>query len=75
VWHAVNLFVAAFDTGGFAPTSQSIGYYHSATVEVVSRADGRRARCRSRCTTSCGRRAELARNLEVRSLLVTTVVL
>lgn len=35
VWHAVNLFVAAFDTGGFSPTSQSIGYYHSAAVEVV----------------------------------------
>jgi trk system potassium uptake protein len=33
--HAVNLFFAAFDTGGFAPSSQSIGYYHSVTVELV----------------------------------------
>jgi trk system potassium uptake protein len=34
-WHAVNLFMAAFDTGGFAPMSTSIAYYHSATVELV----------------------------------------
>jgi trk system potassium uptake protein len=34
-WHAVNLFVAAFDTGGFTPMSTSIGYYHSLTVEAV----------------------------------------
>jgi trk system potassium uptake protein len=33
--HALNLFFAAFDTGGFAPTSQSVGYYHSVTVELV----------------------------------------
>lgn len=33
--HGINLFFAAFDTGGFTPTSQSVGYYHSATVELV----------------------------------------
>ncbi|HSJ45434.1 MAG TPA: potassium transporter TrkG, partial [Euzebyales bacterium] len=31
--HAVMLFMAAFDTGGFAPTSASLGFYHSAVVE------------------------------------------
>ncbi|HUG85282.1 MAG TPA: potassium transporter TrkG [Euzebya sp.] len=35
VFHAVNLFFAAFDTGGFSPRSASIGYYHSAAVEGV----------------------------------------
>lgn len=35
LFHAVNLFMAAFDTGGFAPNSTSIAYYHSATVEAV----------------------------------------
>ncbi len=35
VFHAVNLFMAAFDTGGFSPRSSSIGYYHSAPVEAV----------------------------------------
>jgi trk system potassium uptake protein TrkH len=34
-WHAVNIFVAAFDTGGFSPMSTSIGYYHSIAVEGV----------------------------------------
>lgn len=35
LWHAVNLFFAGFDTGGFAPTHLSIGYYHSGLVELV----------------------------------------
>jgi trk system potassium uptake protein len=33
--HAVTLFMAAFDTGGFAPNSAGIGLYHSAVLEVV----------------------------------------
>lgn len=33
--HAVSLFLAAFDTGGFSIHSTSVAYYHSATVEVV----------------------------------------
>ena len=33
--HAVNLFLAAFDTGGFAPNSASLQIYHSATLEAV----------------------------------------
>lgn len=35
LFHAVNLFMAAFDTGGFAPTSAAIGLYHSPVVEAV----------------------------------------
>lgn len=34
--HAVMLFMAAFDTGGFAPTAASLGFYHSAVVEAVA---------------------------------------
>lgn len=33
--HGVNLFMAAFDTGGFAPQSQSILYYHSFPYEIA----------------------------------------
>lgn len=33
--HAVALFLAAFDTGGFSVHSTSVAYYHSALVEVV----------------------------------------
>lgn len=35
IYHAVNLFMAAFDTGGFSTMSSSVGYYHSASVEAV----------------------------------------
>jgi trk system potassium uptake protein len=34
LYHAVNLFVSAFDTGGFATMSTSAGYYHSLGVEL-----------------------------------------
>lgn len=33
--HALNLFMAAFDTGGFATMSTSVAYYHSAAMELV----------------------------------------
>ncbi|MFP5310555.1 MAG: TrkH family potassium uptake protein [Actinomycetes bacterium] len=33
--HGINIFMAAFDTGGFSPNSTSIAYYHSATYELV----------------------------------------
>jgi trk system potassium uptake protein TrkH len=34
--HGVTMFLAGFSTGGFAPQSTSIGYYHSPTFEVVA---------------------------------------
>ena len=72
-WHAVNLFMAAFDTGGFAPMSSSIAYYHSATVELVL------VVLMFAGTISFGlhyhlwRRdhQELVRNLEMRTIMVT----
>ena len=33
--HASNLFMAAFDTGGFSMMSTSVAYYHSGWVELV----------------------------------------
>lgn len=33
--HALNLMMAAFSTGGFAPMSSSVAYYHSVSVEAV----------------------------------------
>jgi trk system potassium uptake protein TrkH len=35
LYHAVNIFMAAFDTGGFTPTSAGIWMYHSWGVELV----------------------------------------
>jgi trk system potassium uptake protein TrkH len=36
LFHAVTIFFAGFDTGGFSPMSTSIGYYHSAVFEAVT---------------------------------------
>jgi trk system potassium uptake protein len=73
VWHAVNLFSAAFDTGGFAPTSQSVAYYHSIGVEavvIVLMIAGTMSFALHHLLWT-GRFGELWRNLEVRSLTIT----
>lgn len=36
LFHGLTIFFAAFDTGGFAPQSTSLGYYHSAVFEGVT---------------------------------------
>ena len=36
LFHGLMIFFAAFDTGGFAPQSTSLGYYHSAIFESVT---------------------------------------
>jgi trk system potassium uptake protein len=35
LYHGFNMFLAAFDTGGFAPMQASVTYYHSFAVEAV----------------------------------------
>jgi trk system potassium uptake protein TrkH len=35
-FHALMIFFAGFDTGGFAPQSTSLGYYHSAIFEFAA---------------------------------------
>ncbi len=75
--HGVNLFMAAFDTGGFATNSTSVGYYHSATMEgviIVLMVAG---------TLSFGLhyqlwrgdRAELRKNIETRALATSILAL
>ncbi len=36
LFHGVNIFMAAFDTGGFTPQSTSLAYYHSITYEATT---------------------------------------
>ena len=36
LFHGLLVFFAGFDTGGFAPQSTSIGYYHSALFEAAT---------------------------------------
>jgi len=35
-FHGACVFMAAFDTGGFAPQSQNILYYHSSVFEIIT---------------------------------------
>jgi len=35
-FHSIWLFMAAFDTGGFAPQAQNIAYYHSSLLEMLT---------------------------------------
>ena len=80
LFHAVNLFMAAFDTGGFAPTSASVALYHSALVEgvlaVFMVAGALSFALHARVWR--GRLYELRRNVEIRflvgSLIVTMIV-
>ena len=73
LFHAVNIFMAAFDTGGFSPNSTSVAYYHSAGMEAVI------AVLMIAGTLSFGlhyelwrgRRRVLLENIETRSLAVT----
>ncbi len=36
LFHGACIFMAAFDTGGFAPQSQNILYYHSFSFEIIT---------------------------------------
>ena len=71
--HAVQLFMAAFDTGGFAPTSASLGFYHSAIVEAVVAVLMVAGMLSFALHYELWRRrvGELARNLETRTLALS----
>jgi len=75
-FHGACIFMAAFDTGGFAPQSQNILYYHSLPFEIV--------------TISCmllgainfklhyhiwtGNRKEIIKNIETLTLFVSIAI-
>ena len=71
LYHAVNVFMAAFDTGGFTPQSTSLAFYHSPIVEAVVMV------LMVAGTFSFalhyqlwqGRQRDVARNLELRTML------
>jgi trk system potassium uptake protein len=76
LFHAANLFFAAFDTGGFAPRSSSVAYYHSVPVEavliVLMIAGALSFALHYRLWQGDGR--EILRNIETRVLAVTTTL-
>jgi trk system potassium uptake protein len=75
LYHAVNLFMAAFDTGGFSVMSTSAAYYRSQFVEavllVIMTAGAFSFALHYQLWQ--GRRSELTRNLETRTVVVTTL--
>jgi trk system potassium uptake protein len=76
-FHAVTLFMAAFDTGGFAPTSASLGMYHSGAVELVIAVLMVAGAMSFALHFHLWRRrfAELRANLEIRVLAISLVTL
>lgn len=71
-FHAITIFMAAFDTGGFSPQSSSITYYHSSVYELtiaVLMVAGAMSFGLHHAIWS--RRKGLLRNLEVRTILIT----
>lgn len=75
-FHALNLWASAFHTGGFAPTAQSALVYRSAIVEgllVVLMVAGAFSWA-LHFQLWLGRRGELRRNIEVRTMGVALLV-
>ena len=77
LYHAATLFMAAFDTGGFAVQSSSVAFYRSSVVEAVlwpiMLAGGFSFALHYQLWQR--RAGELVRNLEARALMVTMPVL
>ncbi len=72
LFHAITIFMAAFDTGGFSPQSSSITYYHSSIYELtiaVLMVAG--AMSFGLHHAIWNRRKGLIRNLEVKTILIT----
>jgi trk system potassium uptake protein len=77
LYHALNLFMAAFDTGGFATQSASAGFYRSQLVEsvlLVIMVAGAFSFALHYVLWQ-GRRGELLRNIETRTITISIMLL
>jgi trk system potassium uptake protein len=76
-FHGACIFMTAFDTGGFAPQSQSILYYHSLIYEIVTIVimvlGALNFNLHFRLLT--GDRREMLRNIETRTLFISIMTL
>lgn len=77
LFHAVCVFMAGYDTGGFTPMSQSIIYYHSLWFEVATMLTMVLGMLNFGVHYAAwtGNRRELVKNVEVRTLAVTIFIL
>jgi trk system potassium uptake protein TrkH len=75
-FHGACIFMAAFDTGGFAPQSQNILYYHSLLFEVITiiimLLGAMNFNLHYRIWT--GDRREIWKNIETRTLCITILL-
>jgi len=75
-FHGACIFMTAFDTGGFAPQSQSILYYHSMAIEVITIIlmvlGAINFKLHYHLWT--GNFKELFRNIEMRTFFVTVII-
>lgn len=77
IYHSLNIFMAAFDTGGFSTQSTSIAYYHSLPLEIVVMVLMVAGALSFGVHYELWRgvRGELLRNLETRTIAVSLVTL
>jgi len=75
-FHGACIFMAAFDTGGFSPQSQSILYYHSFVYEVITIIIMVLGALNFKLHYHLwmGNRKEIFRNIETSTLFVTIIV-
>ncbi|MFA5410736.1 MAG: TrkH family potassium uptake protein [Candidatus Omnitrophota bacterium] len=75
-FHGACVFMAAFDTGGFAPQSQNILYYHSLPFEMITIVIMILGAINFKLHYHIwmGRRKELFKNIETRTLFITVMV-
>ena len=74
-FHGACVFMAAFDTGGFTPQSQSVLYYHSMVYEVITIVimvlGAINFKLHYHLWT--GNRKEIIRNIETQTLFITII--
>jgi len=72
-FHGACVFMAAFDTGGFAPQSQNILYYHSLPFEIITIVIMILGAINFKLHYHIwmGNRKEILKNIETRALFIT----
>lgn len=75
-FHALYMFESSWSTGGFAPMTQNIMYYHSFSYEIIATIISVLGSLNFglHYTIWKGNRKELLRNLETRSFFITSSV-
>jgi len=75
-FHGACVFMAAFDTGGFAPQSQNILYYHSLPFEIITIIIMILGAINFKMHYHLwiGNRREIFKNIETRTLFITIAV-